>query len=200
MLTGPHREESSNPASCTTDLWSPPTNHGHYDAASARHTGAARASGFPGARQPGSRPSSPKQLLLKFMGCSSQFQLRCRTDSSPLTLSQEFCPTTPHPLGPSITWAALYAPKSLYKSRTAKTRLLADHLSDRLTRQEITRLAIHCSSISVYTLPPIGLVISLTTIMHYYVMLCHRHTTHILLRILLTYSTSSTINRPSFIM
>ena len=38
------------------------------------------------------------------------------------------------------------------------------------------------------------LVISLNTIMHYYVMLCHRHTTHILLRILLTYSMSSTKN------
>ena len=36
------------------------------------------------------------------------------------------------------------------------------------------------------------------TIMHYYVMLCHRHATRILLRILLTYSMSSKINRPSF--
>ena len=72
------------------------------------------------------------------LGLLNQSELRCRTGSGPsLSSSWKSSHHTTPQTDVFFTWAALYSPKFVIKSRTAKHCLLADHLSDRLTLQEI---------------------------------------------------------------
>ena len=107
------------------------------------------------------RPRERQALIRECLGQNSQSPPRWRTDNCPLTLSQENLSHHSTPFLDLLHLGSPLCPQVVIKSRTAKHRLLADHLLDRLTRQEITRLALYCSSISVYSLPSFGLVISL---------------------------------------
>ena len=95
------------------------------------------------------RPRLPAHLALRRR--SAESRLRCRTVSSPsLASSWKLSLHSTPQTDVCFTWAALYAPKA----RIAKHCLLADHLSDRLTLQEIncfSRIVLRFLFIDYYT-------------------------------------------------